>query len=335
LRITERIVILSVMRNYSHISLTERELISLYQAQGKSVNDIGRLLNRSASTISRELKKNAPPVHKNYYVGYRAHQRSKDRTKAAHKRPRLKNDLIRDYVENKLKLGWSPEQISGRLGLDHPGNKISHEAIYQYIYKEQRELIRLLPRAHKKRQKRGHTRKHRNSHIPNRVPIENRPESVDARIEAGHWESDTLGSRLSKAALVVNVERKTRVTLISKIDYKTAFNTKDSIIQKLSVLPKKLRQTITYDNGYENSLHENVSKALQIKSYFCAPNASWQKGTVENTNGLIRRFFPKKTDFLVISDNEVQLVEFLLNNRPRKCLNYLTPYESLLVECCT
>jgi len=323
------------MKKYSQLSLTERELISIYKAQGKSINDIGRLLNRSSSTISRELKRNAPAVHKNYYVGYRAHLRAKARTSNSHKRQKLKNDLIREYVENKLKLGWSPEQISGRLDLDHPGDTISYEAIYQYIYKEQRELIKSLPRGHKRRQKRGHSKKHRNSHIPNRVSIENRPEKVNSRKEPGHWESDTIGSRLSKAALVVNVERKTRVTMISKIDYKTSFNTRDSIIRKLSVLPPILRHTITYDNGYENSLHEDVNKALQIKSYFCTPNASWEKGTVENTNGLIRRFFPKKTDFLFITENEVQLVEFLLNTRPRKCLNYLTPYESLFVECCT
>ena len=323
------------MKKYSHLSLTERELISFHKAQGKSINDIGRLLNRSGSTISRELKRNAPPVNKNYYVGYRAHVRSKTRISNSHKRQKLKNDLIQDYVKKKLNLGWSPEQISGRLHLDHPGDSISYEAIYQYIYKEQRELIKSLPRGHKRRQKRGHSKKHRNSHIPNRVSIEDRPEDINSRKEAGHWESDTLGSRLSKAALVVNVERKTRVTLISKIDYKTSFNTRDSIIRRLSALPQKLRQTITYDNGYENTLHDDVNKALQIKSYFCNPNASWEKGTVENTNGLIRRFFPKKTDFLIISENEVQLVEFLLNTRPRKCLNYLTPYESLFYECCT
>jgi len=323
------------MKKYSHLSLTERELISFHKAQGKSINDIGRLLNRSGSTISRELKRNAPPVNKNYYVGYRAHVRSKTRISNSHKRQKLKNDLIQDYVKKKLNLGWSPEQISGRLHLDHPGDSISYEAIYQYIYKEQRELIKSLPRGHKRRQKRGHSKKHRNSHIPNRVSIEDRPEDINSRKEAGHWESDTLGSRLSKAALVVNVERKTRVTLISKIDYKISFNTRDSIIRRLSALPQKLRQTITYDNGYENTLHDDVNKALQIKSYFCNPNASWEKGTVENTNGLIRRFFPKKTDFLIISENEVQLVEFLLNTRPRKCLNYLTPYESLFYECCT
>ena len=122
---------------------------------------------------------------------------------------------------------------------------------------------------------------------------------------------------------------------MSKIDYKTSFNTKDSIIRRLGVLPQILRQTITYDNGYENALHEDINHTLQMNSYFCAPNASWEKGTVENTIGLIRRFFPKKTDFLIISENEVQLVEFLLNTRPRKCLNYLTPYESLFIECCT
>ena len=323
------------MKEYTQLSLTERELISIYKARGKSINEIGRLINRSASTISRELKRNAPPVHKNYYVGSRAHFRAKTRTSDSHKRPKLKNDLIREYVENKLKLGWSPEQISGRLDLDHPGDTISYEAIYQYIYKEQRELIKSLPRGHKRRQKRGHSKKHRNSHIPNRLSIENRPEKINSRKDPGHWESDTMGSRLSKAALVVNVERKTRVTMISKINHKTSFNTRDSIIGKLGALPQILRHTITYDNGYENSLHEDVNKALQIKSYFCTPNASWQKGTVENTNGLIRRFFPKKTDFLFISENDVQLVEFLLNTRPRKCLNYLTPYESLFLECCT
>jgi IS30 family transposase len=323
------------MKKYSQLSLTERELISYHKAQGKSINDIGRFLNRSGSTISRELKRNAPPVHKNYYVGYRAHLRAKTRMSTSHERPKLKNDLIREYVKNKLHLGWSPEQISGRLNLDHSEHSISYEAIYQYIYKEQRELINSLPRGHKRRQKRGHSKKHRNFHILNRVSIKDRPEYINSRKEAGHWESDTLGSRLSKAALVVNVERKTRITLISKIDYKTSFNTRDSIIRRLSALPQKIRHTITYDNGYENSLHEDVNEALQIKSYFCTPNASWEKGTVENTNGLIRRFFPKKTDFLIISENEVQLVEFLLNNRPRKCLNYLTPYESLFVECCT
>lgn len=323
------------MKKYSHLSLTERELISFHKAQGKSINDIGRLLKRPAPTISRELTRNAPPVHTKYYVGYRAHLRAKKRISNAHKRPKLKNDLIRKYVEKKLDLGWSPEQISGRLHLDHSGQSISYEAIYQYIYKEQRELIKSLPRGHKRRQKRGHSKKHRNSHIPNRVSIDDRPNHINSRKDAGHWESDTLGSRLSKAALVVNVERKTQVTLISKIDYKTSFNTRDSIIQRLSVLPQKLRQTITYDNGYENSLHEEVNKTLQIKSYFCTPNASWEKGTVEYTNSLIRRFFPKKTDFLIIAESEVQLVEFLLNTRPRKCLNYLTPYESLFVECCT
>ena len=254
------------MKKYSHLSLIERELMSIYKAQGKSINEIGQLLERSSSTISRELKRNAPPIHTNYYVGYRAHLRSGKRISNAHKRKKLKNNLIRNYVENKLKLGWTPEQISGRLPLEYPGQSISYEAIYQYIYKEQRELIKTLPRAHKRRQKRGHTKKHRNFHIPNRVSIENRPEYICSRKDAGHWESDTLGSRLSKAALVVNVERKTRMTLMSKIDYKTSFNTKDSIIRRLGVLSQILRQTITYDNGYENSLHEDVNKALRIKS---------------------------------------------------------------------
>ena len=265
------------MKKYSHLNLTERELVSLYTAQGKSINDIGRLLDRSPSTISRELKRNAAPIRKSCYVGNAAHTRAKKRISDSHKRPRLKNDLIRKYVENKLDLGWSPEQISGRLHLDHSGQAISYEAIYQYIYKEQRELIKSLPRGHKKRKKRGHSRKHRNFHIPNRISIDERPGHIDSRKDSGHWESDTLGSRLSKAALVVNVERKTRVTLISKIDYKTSFNTRDSIIKRLRALPQKLRQTITYDNGYENSLHEDVNRALQIKSFSALPMPAGRK----------------------------------------------------------
>jgi len=322
-------------RTYNHLSLTERELISIFKGQGKSINEIGCLLNRSPSTISRELKRNTPPIHKNYYLGHKADERAKERKSRKHTRPGLKNELIRQFVEKGLRLGWSPEQISGRLSFVHPGESISHETIYQYIYKERPAWICLLTRTHRKRYKRGHTKKHRNSHIPNRIPIDEHPKDVENREQAGHWESDTLGSRLSKAALVVTVERKTRLTMISKINQKTAENTKQSIIERLKSLPHSLRRSITYDNGYENVLHEKINEALKTNSFFCHPNASWQRGTVENTNGLIRRFFPKKTDFAKVKELEIKLIEFLLNTRPRKCLNYSTPLKTIANECCT
>lgn len=322
-------------KNYSHLSLTERETISILKALGKSLHEIGKTLNRHPSTISRELQSNAPPVHKGYYLGHRAHERSENRKHVSHKRDRLKTDTIRQYVTKKLLSGWSPEQIAGRISMDYPQHSISHEAVYQYIYTDHRELIPYLPQRHRKRQKRGHSRKHRTSHIPNRVSIEQRPHDVENRNQIGHWESDTAVSRLSAAALLVMVERKSRFTLLHKIEQKTAQATTESIVKHLLPLPPHIRRTITYDNGSENTEHETVNRKLGTQSYFCNPYHSWEKATVENTIGLVRRFFPKKTNFARLSPFHIEVVQFLLNKRPRKCLNYLTPTEVLLDECCT
>jgi len=207
---------------YNHLSSDERDLISVLKAGGMSNNKIGIKLNRSSSTISRELKRNTPPINKGYYLSHKAQVRADNRKSQAHQRTRLKNDIVRQYVTNNIKLHWTPEQISGRLSIDHPGESISHEAIYQYIYAEDCSLIEYLPQKHRKRQKRGHTRKHQNSHIPNRVSIEERPEHINIRKEIGHWESDTIGSRKSKAGLVVSVDRKSRYSIISKIANKNS-----------------------------------------------------------------------------------------------------------------
>lgn len=321
---------------YKHLSITERELISILKAQNKSLREIALEVKRDVATISRELKRNAPPVHTGYYLAHKAQQRSGKRKSKAHQRQRLKNDAISAYVREKLSLGWSPEQISGRLHLDHPGFSISHEAVYQYIYKEHSELIPLLTRSHKKRHKKGHSRKHKKSHIPNRVGIQERPEDIAQRQHIGHWESDTVVSRQSMAALMLLVERKTRVSLITKLQQKTALENSQGIIARLQGLPQTLRQTITYDNGSENTEHETVNRELRTRSFFCTPYHSWEKGSVENTAGLVRRIFPKKTDFAIVSDEDIAATEFLLNNRPRKCLNYLTPLEAMANGmCCT
>ena len=322
-------------RNYIHLSLTEREKISILRAQGIAVRQIGKALNRDPSTISRELTRNAPPVHKGYYLGHKADQRATERKSNAHQRQRPKNNAIRQHVEAKLKTEWSPELIAGRIALECPGFSISHEAIYQYIYTEHHELVQYLPRAHKRRQKRGHSRKHRKSHIPHRVSIDNRPHYIEKRIQIGHWELDTVVSRQSKAALLVSVERKTRFTTLAKLDGKTAQATKNSIVDRLLSFPPHLRRTLTYDNGSENTEHETVNQLLGTKSYFCNPYRSWEKATVENTIGLVRRFFPKKTDFAKVDTSDIKYVEYWLNNRPRKCLKYFTPLEILVKECCT
>lgn len=317
-------------KTYSHLTVDERDQISVLKAEGLSLRGIARKLGRNHSTISRELDRNAPPVHKGYYLSHKAHERSVKRKSQAHQRGRLKNELVLQYVETGLFLGWTPEQISGRLPIDHPGQNISPEAIYQFIYKERCDLIAQLPKHHRKRLKRGHSRKHRNSHIPNRVSIEERPKFIDKRKQAGHWERDSLISRESKACLDVKIERKSRYTILDKLERKTADAVWLTLVANLKSFPEHLRRSLTYDNGSENAEHEKVNEELGTKSYFCHSYASWEKGTVEYANGLIRRFFPKKSDFSKVSIDQVKAVEFLLNNRPRKCLNYQTPTEVLL-----
>ncbi len=290
-------------------------------------------VNRDPATIFRELTRNAPPVHTGYYLAHKAQQRAEQRRSKAHQRTRLKNNAISAYVQQKLSLSWSPEQIAGRLPVDHPGFSISHEAVYQYIYKEHPELIPQLSRSHKKRHKKGHSRKHKKSHILNRVGIQDRPQNIAARQHVGHWESDTVVSRQSTVALMLLLERKTRLSLITKLQQKTAAENSQNIIARLQGLPQPLRQSITYDNGSENTDHDIVNHELLTRSYFCNPYHSWEKGSVENAAGLVRRFFPKKTDFSTVSAAAIAHVENLLNTRPRKCLNYLTPLEALANEC--
>jgi IS30 family transposase len=246
----------------------------------------------------------------------------------SHKRPRLKNCQTREYVAGRLKLGWSPEQIAGRLKIGKSSLSISHEAIYQYVYEENPELIKYLARSHRKRWSRGHSHKHRKAHIPERTPITERPPEVEMRKSAGHWEGDTIVSKKSLAALQVLVERKTRIIRLTKMCRKTSAIMSRGIIHRLSCLPERLRMTLTYDNGPENADHLKVNKILGMRSYFCAPYHSWEKGTVENSIGLVRRYFPKKIDFATISPTQVMSVEDALNDRPRKCLHYSTPREA-------
>jgi len=312
-------------KNFKHLSLEERELVLKYRSEGKSFRAVGQLLGRAHTTIIREIQTNTPPLN-NYYLPHKAHERATTRNTEAHRKPRLKNAFIRQWVKKKIELEWSPEQISGWLKVTHQ-QSIGYEAIYQYVYAENPELIKYLPRQHKQRFFKGHSRKHNKSHIPHRVSIEDRPAIVDKRIRFGDWEADTAVSRQSKSAIQVLAERKSRLIRITKLSRKTAAKMKNATIRKLSDLPAKLKKTITYDNGTENTEHQAVNTALGTKSYFCIPFHSWEKPLVENSIGLIRRYFPKKTDFSKVSYNEIRRVENLINNRPRKCLNYATPNE--------
>lgn len=322
-------------RTYRHVTKEERDLIAVLTSEGKSLRDIARTLGRDPGTISRELRRNAPPIHRGYYLPHRAHARYLDRNRERARRLRLKGPRVRWYVRARLQAGWSPELTAGRWSHLHSEQPISHEAIYQWIYAEAKEFIPCLVRAHKKRQRRGYSRKHQKSHIPDRIPITERPREVAGRRVAGHWEADTAVSRQSKAALQVAAERKTRLTRLTKLERKGAHEMRVGLTRRLSRFPKRLVRTITYDNGSENTDHGTTNEVLGTRSYFCAPFHSWEKGTVENTIGLVRRFLPKKTDFATVSSKDLQKIERWLNHRPRKCLNFRTPAEAFRDECCT
>lgn len=317
-------------KQYKHLSQSEREHIANLLSEGTTLGDIALALGRNKSTISRELARNSPPERRRY-TPCRAHARACERKTAANTHERLKNDFIRQYVKDGLEKGWSPQQISGRIRMDHPGYSINHEAIYQYIYHPQNphhlEMITLLRRAHKKRKNKSIGRKVRKTKIPNRIPIDARPKSVENRNRYGHWEGDSLISRKSKAALNTLIERKSRLVLITKLPRKGAAETNKAVITRLKKLPARGRQTLTLDNGSENAKHKQLSARLGIKCYFAHPYASWERGTNENINGLIRWYLPKGTDFRNIAPEQIARIEFLLNSRPRKCLGYKTPLE--------
>ena len=317
-------------KHYSQLTMDEREVIAKLYYEGKRPSEIGRTIGRDKSTIQRELSRNSTSSY-DCYTPCRANRRSVERRKRASRRPRLKNRIIRSYVHDRLALGWSPELIAGRLPLEHPEQSISYEAIYQYIYHPKTdcraELICCLRRAHKKRKQKSIGRKVRKTKIPNRVPIDARPRSVDGRRRYGHWEGDSLLSRKSAAALNSLTERKSRLLLLSRLARKDATETRRAVVTRRGKLPASMRRTLTLDNGTENAQHEKITAAVGITCYFAHPYASWQRGTNEHSNGLIRWYLPKGTDFSKITDRQITQIESLINNRPIKCLGFRTPIE--------
>ncbi|MEE8483083.1 MAG: IS30 family transposase [Nitrospinota bacterium] len=320
-------------KNYNQLDLEERVKIGMLKAGGKSVREIGVLLGRSHSTIVGELKRNAYPLHNYDYLAHTADDMAEERKRKAGQRERLKSRKIRSFVRRKLRQDWSPELIAGWLRENRQDMYISHEAIYQYVHMDAPELKKHLIRGHRQRKRRGYSRKHTKSHIPNRTAITERPVQINNREEFGHWEADSVVSRKGKAALCVQAERKSRKIKITKLARKTAKLTRIAINRRLSRYPQRACLSITYDNGTENVEHETVNKTLGTKSYFCAPYRSWEKGTVENRIGLIRHYVPKKTDIGLLSNRDIKRIERRINNRPMKCLNYKTPNQVFAKLC--
>jgi len=311
-----------------HLSEQEREQIFLGLSHGLSQREIGRRLGRDHTVIAREIERNKGPD--GVYRLFQAQQQAVVRISQANHSNPSKEERVFRYVREKLADCWSPEQIAGRIGKEMPELSISHEAIYQYIYQPEHRKFSLwvwLRRASPKRRKKyGRTIKR--ELISNRVFIDHRPPEIAARTEIGHWESDLmLGTRETTDAVSVTVERKTRYLLVNKLDNKTAQAKQESLMSDFAHLPKRLCRSITVDNGTEHMHHQAISQALALPIYFCHPYAAYERGTVENTIGLMRQYLPKKISFAHLSQRELTIIAGLLNQRPRKCLGFLTPAE--------
>ncbi len=319
-------------KKYKQLSQEDRDLISIMKSQGKISSEIGQELKRDPSTIRRELKRN---MHEGrVYLPCHAHGQTLLRRHESRKCGHLRDQIIKDFVKERLSIGWSPELIAGRLTGEHPDKSISHETIYTWIYKEAPQYIEKLARSHTNRRKHRRGNKHRFMVLPFRTSISKRPKTVGNRKRVGDWEVDVM--RCAEGFIMqVLVERKTKYTKLTQLHKRKSRYMHDALIKQMGLLDKKLRRTITYDNGSENTYHWKTDRVLKTKSFFCHPYCGWEKGTVENTIGLARRFLPKNKPKSEIKNSDIEYVENWLNHRPRKCLNFLTPYEAMQKETCT
>jgi len=318
---------------HKQLTIEEREEIQRGVWHKESVRSIARRLGRPHSTIVREIARNLPPERRQYTPRL-AHERALGKRKIRGREERLKNDALRSYVVSSLKIGLSPEQIAGRAKLEGIGS-ISHEAIYQFVYAQvhrngygyvkpgHEDLRPYLARRHKRRAKMG-MRKGRRVLRPDGKSIEVRPLVVAQRSRIGDWEGDSIESKNHGPGLNSLVDRRSGLLLLSKLSGKSASDTRAVVAARLRGLPA---HTLTLDNGPENLKWSEMEAVISADVYFAHPYCSGERGTNENTNGLVRRYFPKGTDFRDVSDEEIARVEYALNTRPRKRLGYRTPLE--------
>ena len=321
---------------YTRLTIQERESISRGLAQKKTIRAIAEGIKRSASTISREIKRNSGKS------GYRAFSASQRAETAAASRKKGKSKIAQleplcRYVLEKLREEWSPGEISRRLKIEYSWDmdmQISPEAIYQYIYvlprgELKQTLVKALRQEHKYRraQKGGKTEENRGK-IADMLSIEERPAEVADRSVPGHWEGDLILGKYKRTALGTLVERTTRYTILVPLgNQKDADSVRKAYAQAFKTIPDELRKTLTYDQGKEMSEHKQFTIDTGMQVFFAHPASPWERGTNENTNGLIRQYFPKGTDFSQISEDEIKKVQRKLNDRPRKALNFYKPNE--------
>jgi len=320
--------------SYKHLS--EQERVCIFHCQGiVHQAELARRLKRHRASIRRELKRfHKAPIwgYYHYYLPDHAHRFAREKRRRKRGFRWTKHSPLLNYVKEKLKEKWSPEQIAGRLPMDYPNNpqmRLSHASIYRWIKDDRKaggDCWKHLRQSHKKRRK-PYGSGPRRSRIPQRISIHERPERADKRKEIGHWESDTVLGR--KGRLATHVDRKSRYVLMARMPDGTAIQFNAASIRCFKKMPAKYRKTLTGDNGSEFVEHQALGSRMGFKTYFADPYSSWQRGTNENTNGLIRQYLPKKSDFSTLAHQRVARIEQALNNRPRKCLGYRTPAEVL------
>jgi IS30 family transposase len=323
-------------RKYQQLQTDERIRVELWQAEHVSMREIGRRLGRSPSTISRELRRNVPE-RGNAYRATDAQAARSLRRDASRPKPKLHVDgVLWGVVCEMLRWQWSPQEMAAMLKRTFPEQasyQVSHETIYNAIYAQpkgelRRELVACLRQGRSKRMPRSRGQDRRGQ-IPDMVSIHVRPPEVNDRLMPGHWEGDLIKGAGNKSAVAVLVERMSRSVLLAKMPDASAASALQAFTNKLQSLVEPLRQTMTYDQGREMSRHAELTQATGVKVYFCDPHSPWQRGSCENTNGLLRQYMPKGTDLSVFSQAELDAIADRLNTRPRKTLGWLTPLQVL------
>ncbi len=321
------------MKNYHHLSSNEREALSRGLASGWSLRAVASHLGRAASTLSREVRRHGPTRarYRATLAGYRASRRAQ-----VARRPRklVENRWLCRYVRVRLEAGWSPQQIAARLRRDYAGRmdrQISHETIYAAIYILPRGALRetLIGclRQHRKVRRSRYRSGEKRGQIPNQTPLALRPLEAATRVVPGHWEGDLIKGQGNRCGVGTLVERTTRLVLLVRL---TGFNSLQvcrSFARKLGRVPAVLRRSLAYDQGREMARHELLQQKLKLQTYFAEPHSPWQRGTNENTNGLLRQYLPRNEDLSRYTQRELNSIAERLNNRPRRTLDWMTPHE--------
>ena len=328
-----------VRKKNIRLTLKERIQIETLLKENKSKSYIAKTLNRSRSTITREVNKWVQS-DKDIYAAELAHWYAKDDYLNKRNTDKISmHKKLRFFVFKGLLSQWTPEQSAGKIKLEYPNDpimSISHESIYRYIYTQpqarlNKKLINLLVRK-KTRRRPPKKRRGTGSKITNQISIDRRPKHINLRNEVGHWEGDLMIGKNQKSAIGTIVERKSRYTLIVKLKARNSKEVAKMFSKILNKLNPILKKSMTYDNGIEMARHKEITNKTGMKIYFAHPYSSWERGTNENTNGLIRRYLPKGTDFNLISKKQLMIIQEKLNNRPRKIIGFKTPKEFIDFE---